>query len=119
LSGLFPNNQIPITRFDFASVKVTSFIPAVGGDGFTVVPRPIHWQQDQGVVKVDHQLNSKDRLSVRYFIDHFTNAGTYDPSNLLSYRNPTLASRVRSQSGVLTYTRAFSASWLNDLHFGF
>jgi hypothetical protein len=119
LGGNFPDNRIPVSRFDPASVKVNSYIPAVGGDGFTVVPRPISWQQDQGVAKVDHQLTGKDRLSVRYFIDHFDNAGTYDPSNLLSYRNPTLASRVRSQSGVVTWTRTFTPSLLNDFHFGF
>ena len=28
----FPNNQIPVNRFDPAAVKVTSYIPAVGGD---------------------------------------------------------------------------------------
>src|SRR5262249_9957212 len=119
LGGIFPNAQIPISRFDPAAVKVNSYIPAVGGDGFTVVPRPINWQQDQGVAKVDHQITTKDRLSGRYFIDHFMNAGTYDPSNLLSYKNPTLASRVRSQSGVLTWLRTVSPNVLNDFHFGF
>lgn len=119
LGGNFPNNQIPVSRFDPASVKTNARIPAVGGDGFTVVPRPINWQQDQGVSKIDHQLSSKDRLSGRYFVDHFTNAGTFDSSNLLSYRNPTLASRVRSQSGVVSYTRTFSATLLNDFHFGY
>jgi hypothetical protein len=50
LSGVFPNNQIPVSRFDPAAIKVNSFIPAVGGDGFTVVARPIHWQRgDAGV----------------------------------------------------------------------
>jgi len=48
LGGFFPNNQIPVNRFDPASVRVNSYIPAVAGDGFTVVPRPINWQQDQG-----------------------------------------------------------------------
>ncbi|MBI3696338.1 MAG: TonB-dependent receptor [Acidobacteria bacterium] len=119
LGGNFVNNQIPVSRFDPAAVKVNSYIPAVGGDGFTVVARPIKHQLDQGVTKVDHQLTNKDRLSGRYFIDHFQNAGTYDPSNLLSYRGPTLASRVRSQSAVLTWTRTFSPSVLNDFHFGF
>ncbi len=119
LGGTFPNNRIPVSRFDPSSVKVNSHIPAVGGDGFTVIPRPINWQQDQGVLKMDHQLSGKDRLSGRYFIDHFLNAGTYDPSNLLSYRNPTLASRVRSQSAVLTWLRTISPAVVNDFHFGF
>ena len=33
---------------------------------------------DQGVAKVDHQLTTDDRLSVRYFIDHFDNAAIYN-----------------------------------------
>ncbi len=119
LGGNFVNNQIPVSRFDPASVKVNTYIPAVGGDGFTVIGRPINWQQDQGVVKVDHALSSKDRLSARYLIDHFQNAGTFDPKNLLSYRNPTLASRVRTQSGVVSWTRTVSSNVLNDFHFGF
>jgi carboxypeptidase family protein len=119
LGGNFPGNQIPVSRFDPAAVKVNTYIPAVGGDGFTVIGRPIKHQLDQGLLKVDHELTSKDRLSGRYFIDHFQNAGTYDPSNLLSYRNPTLTSRVRSQSGVLTWIRTISPTLLNDFHFGF
>jgi carboxypeptidase family protein len=119
LGGNFPNNQIPVSRFDPAAVKVNTYIPTAGGDGFVVVQRPINWQQNQGVAKVDHQLTLNDRLSARYFIDHFVNAGSFDPKNLLSYRNPVLASRVRSQSAVLTYTRTISATLLNDFHFGF
>jgi len=119
LGGTFPNNQIPVSRFDPASVKVTTFIPAVGGDGFTVIPRPIKHQLDQGVTKVDHQLTNKDRLSGRYFIDHFQNAGTFEPSNLLSYRGPTLAARVRIQNAMLGWTRTISPAVLNDFHFAF
>src|SRR6266851_4970213 len=83
------------------SVKVISFIPPVGGDGFTVIRKPIKHQLDQGVTKVDHQLTEKDRLSGRYFIDHFQNAGSFDSSNLMSYRSPTLAARVRIQNAML------------------
>ncbi len=120
LSGQpFPDNRIPVSRFDPASLKVVSFIPPVGGDGFTLIPRPINWQQDQGVTKIDHQLTSRDRLTGRYFIDHFLNAGTYDPSNLLSYRSPTLASRVRDQNAMLGWTRTISPAVLNDFSFGF
>jgi hypothetical protein len=118
LGGNFANNQIPVSRFDPAAVKVTTYIPAVGGDGFVRIPRPIRHRLDQGVIKVDHQLTDKDRLSGRYFIDHFQNAGTYDPTNLLSYRNPTLASRVRTQNATLGWTRTFSAAVLNDFRFG-
>ena len=88
LGSVFPNNQIPVSRFDPAAIKVNSLIPALGGDGFTVVARPIHWQQDQGVAKIDQLLSDKDRLSGRYFIDHFQNAGTYDPQTCCLTRTP-------------------------------
>ncbi len=119
LGGTFPNKQIPTSRFDPASVKVNTYIPAVGGDGLARISRPIKHQLDQGVIKVDHQLTDKDRMTGRYFIDHFQNAGTFDPSNLLSYRGPTLASRVRTQNAVLNWVRTFGPSLLNDFHFGF
>ena len=119
LGGLFPNNQIPVSRFDPASVKVNSFIPAVGGDGTTFIPRFTSNQFDQGVAKVDHQLTAKDRLSVRYFVDHFQNAPNFDPTNLLTYRNPTNASRTRAQSAVLSWTNTMSPTLLNEFHFGF
>jgi hypothetical protein len=119
LGGTFLNNRIPTSRFNSAATNVNSHIPAVGGTGLATIPRPINWQQDQGVAKVDHQLTNSDRLSGRYFIDHFLNAGTYDPSNLLSYHGPTLASRVRSQNAVVTWLHTISPSALNDFHFGF
>jgi len=119
LGGIFPGNRIPLSRFDPASVKVMSFIPAVGGDGAVAVPRPIKHQLDQGILRMDHQLMASDRLSGRYFIDHFENAGTYDSSNLLSYRNPTLTSRVRNQNGVITWLHTFGPAVLNDFHVGF
>ncbi|MBI4910114.1 MAG: TonB-dependent receptor [Acidobacteria bacterium] len=119
LGGNFPNNVIPVSRFDPAAVKVNALIPEVGGDGFLSIPRPIKHQLDQGIIKGDHQFTDADRLSIRYFIDHFSNAGTFDPSNLLSYRNPTLASRVRSQSGMVNWTHIISPAILNETRFGF
>ena len=119
LGGNFPNNTIPVSRMDPAALKVVSFIPQVGGDGFMSLPRPIQHGLDQVVIKGDYLITPADRLTARYFIDHFDNAGTYDSTNLLSYRNPTLASRVRSQSGVVSWTRTITPTLLNDARVGF
>jgi hypothetical protein len=115
----FANKQIPTSRFDPASVNVAGRIPDVGGDGFMTIPRPLNQHQNQFVARVDHMLTDNDRLSGRYFIDHFENAGTYDPSNLLSYRGPTLASRVRNQNGMLGWQKTFSPTVLNDFQFSY
>jgi hypothetical protein len=119
LGGNFPNNTIPVSRMDPASLKVVSFIPQVGGDGFMSLPRPIQFRLDQFIAKGDYLLTASDRITARYFIDHFKNAGTFDSTNLLSYRSPTLASRVRSQSGVISWTKTFTPGLLTDVRAGF
>ena len=115
----FPNNQIPVSRFDPAAVNVLRFLPQVGGDGLVQVPRLIGQDDNQVVGKADHQLGSTDRLAVRYFFDHFTNDPTYTEGNLLTYRNPTLQSRVRAQNATGAWTRTFSGTALNEVRFGY
>jgi Carboxypeptidase regulatory-like domain len=115
----FPNNQIPVNRFDPSSVNTLKYIPEVGGDGRIVFGRDITQELDQLVTKIDHQLTAKDRLSGRYFIDHFDNGSIYNDGNLLTYRGGSNQSRVRTQNTVLSWTRTFSASVLNDFQFGY
>ena len=115
----FANNQIPVARFDPASLNVLKFLPALTGDGRSQVPRLIGQDDNQVVGKVDQQLGDSNQLGVRYFFDHFTNDPTYTEGNLLSYRNPTLQSRVRAQNIVGSWTRTLSNTSLNEFRIGF
>src|SRR6185436_6191984 len=115
----FPGNQIPVARFDPASVNVLKFLPQVTGDGRMQVPRLIGQDDNQGVGKIDYQLDQSNQIGVRYFIDHFTNDPTYTEGNLLTYRNPTLQSRVRAQNIVGSWTRTLSNTSLNEMRVGF
>src|SRR5215471_1196233 len=72
LGGAFPNNQIPVSRFDPAAVNVLKFLPQVSGDGRVQVPRRIGQNDNQVVAKVDQMIGQKNQVSVRYFIDQFT-----------------------------------------------
>jgi len=110
----FPNNQIPVSRFDPASVNVLKYIPIPGADGRILIPRTIGQQDNQLVMKVDHQLGPKDQLSARYFFDNFHNDPTYTEGNLLSYSNPTLAAGTRMQNLVGGWTRTISNNLLNE-----
>ncbi len=112
-------NIIPISRFDPATVNVLKFIPAVGGTGQVVFARNIAQELDQGVAKIDHQLSVKDRLSGRYFIDHFRNAAIFNDDNLLTYGGGSNQSRVRTQNTALSWTRTFSPTVLNEFNFGY
>jgi hypothetical protein len=46
----FPNNQIPVSRFDPASVAVLKYIPIPGSDGRISIPRTIGQQDNQVVI---------------------------------------------------------------------
>jgi outer membrane receptor protein involved in Fe transport len=118
-AACFPNNQIPINRFDSATLNVLKFIEPVGGDGRVVFGRNIAQELDQGVAKIDHQLTVKDRISGRYFIDHFRNAAIYNDDNLLTYQGGSNQSRVRTQNTALSWTRTFSPTVLNEFNFGY
>jgi hypothetical protein len=115
----FPNNQIPVARFDPASVNVLKYIPLPGPDGRILIPRRIGQQDDQMVMKADRTLGPKDQLSVRYFFDDFHNDPTYTEGNLLSYSNPTLAAGTRMQNIVGGWTRTISNTLLNETRIGY
>src|SRR5438128_7751553 len=115
----FPNNQIPVSRFDPASLRVLQYMPSPGPDGRLSIPRTIGQQDNQVVVKADHQLSSRDQVNVRYFFDNFHNDPTYTEGNLLSYRNPTLAASTRMQNIVGGWTRTISSTLLNEARVGY
>ena len=71
----FPNNQIPLQRFDPASLKLISFMPAPNVPG-SVSPtgvannylsNPVEPDTtDQGDVRIDHKISDKDSLFTRF-----------------------------------------------------
>src|SRR5436309_724691 len=115
----FPNNQIPVSRFDPASVNVLKYIPVPGPDGRISIPRRIGQQDNQFVLKVDRVLSHKDQVNVRYFFDNFHNDPTYTEGNLLSYSKPTLAAGTRMQNIVGGWTRTISPTLLNEARLGY
>ena len=115
----FPNNQIPVSRFDPASLNVLKFLPSVTGDGRVQVPRAIGQHDNQIVGKVDQMVSAKDQVSVRYFFDRFLNDPTYTQGDLSTYRNPTLAARTLMQNVVGSWTRTISPTLLNETRAGF
>jgi Carboxypeptidase regulatory-like domain len=115
----FPGNQIPVSRFDPASVKLMSYFAREDGTGQHQVSRASAMDFNQVVLKVDHQLTNNDQLSGRYFIDHFDNAAIMTPGDLLSYRTGSPKSRVRSQSGVYAWKKTLTSTLLTETHVGF
>ena len=129
--GFFPNNQIPLSRFDQSSLEVLKYLPVGPGNGaggLVQVPRRIGQDDNQIIAKVDTQLNQNNQVSARYFFDHFTNDPTLSLTgggvdgqavNLLSYRGPTLGSRQRIQNIVGTWQRTMTSTLLNEFRVGY
>ena len=87
--GTFPNNQIPVSRFDPVAVAFANrLLPgALTGTRFFTFQTGINQDLDQGVMRIDHQISQNTRLTGRYFIDQFQNKANYDPHNYTSYSN--------------------------------
>jgi hypothetical protein len=88
LTGLpFPNNQIPVSRFDPASLGVLKFLPTVGGTGIVFYSSPLHQNFHDVLGRADQIISAKDHLSARYNYQLFTNAPVYTATNILIYSN--------------------------------
>ena len=110
----FPNNQIPVSRFDAASVAFAKDLPTslATGNGLIFYQKPVRQNYNEEVARVDHQIGTNDRLTGRYYRDRFYNVGILDTTNLLTY-----ADQVKNlvQNGLVSETHTFSPTLLNIL----
>ena len=77
------------------------------------------WGDLASFAKIDNQLTENNQLSVRYFFDNFTNDPTFNEGNIVSYRNPTLGSKVRIQNVMGSWQRTLTSRLLNEFRVGF
>ncbi len=66
----FPNNMIPVTRFDPVSVKILSYVPHANNASLFIgnyaVNQNGHRYSAIPAFKIDHNISSKDKLSFYY-----------------------------------------------------
>jgi hypothetical protein len=115
----YPNNHIPSTNFDPASVNFEKAFPtyagteAAGKIGGTVnYFKPSIIEYREYVARVDHQFGDRDHLFGHYFNDYYLADGVYDPTMLQSY---TSYFNTRYQNALLAETHTFSTNILNIL----
>ena len=118
LGGIFPNNQIPVSRMDPASLAFANRLLPGGltGTGFFTYQQTVQQDTDQGILRIDHQISSADRLTGRFFEDNFRNAPYFDPHDYVSYADGS-GSQVYNLS--LGEIHIFSPTLLNDFNIGF
>jgi hypothetical protein len=116
----FPNNRIPVSKFDPASAALLKQLPIPdNAEGRVTIPKSIRQRFNQFIVKVDQQFGVNDQLSGRYFIDDFNEGSQFVPGNILSYRGPSLEATPRSQNIVGSWKRTMTPTLLNEFTFGY
>jgi hypothetical protein len=117
LNGLpFPNNQIPVSRLDPASLGLAKFLPRAGGNGYVVFANPDVENFAETLVRVDHTISNADRIFVRYFYDRYHFDPVLSNDNILTYAT---GSHIPYQSTVLRETHIFKPNLLNDFRFSY
>jgi hypothetical protein len=113
----FPNNQIPTSLFDPASLTLaTKYLPRSGASGLVYYPSRLGENFWEMMGRVDHTIGTADRVFYRYFGDHFLHDPVFLDNNLLT---DTAGSRIFSQNQTVDEIHTFRPNLLNDFNFTF
>ena len=113
----FPNDQIPVSLFNPASLALAKGLPAAQTPcGRVTYGIPTTGDEDQGIVRMDWLLSSKHTIYGRYFVDDYRNPAI-PSANALTTTNP--GNLERAQSATLGDTYTFSPTVVNSAHLTF
>ena len=129
----FPNNQIPLSRFDPVTVKMVNAYPLPTGSGITnnyteSLLQTQSW--NQGDVRVDEQISASNTFFARWSIQHTATVvpNSYPAVQLAGLPKPVTVGDEASFAGtsftpdqhaVADYVHVFSPHLVNDLRVGF
>jgi hypothetical protein len=105
----FPGNQVPANRLDPVAQRfAAAFLPLPNGPGNTYIyNRLIPTNNDQFVVRADHNLFEGNRLTGRYFYDNFARENN---AALLAFNSE---NRWRTKNFTLSDSHTFGSSVVN------
>jgi len=112
----FPNSQVPVSRFNPASIKLDAYLPVstANGCGKVTYGIPTTGDEDQAIGRVDWTISAKHSFYGRYFLAQYSNPAHWDPKNALITTQP--GNLMRSQSFTLGDTYSFNPTSLNAFH---
>lgn len=110
---LFPNNQIPVSMFSPAALKMMTFYPAPSdGCGTSYYGTVANQDEHMGLAKTDYQLSTRQTLFLRYFVTHALLPTPYDGKNPLSMNLSGANDLVNS--GVFGHTFVINPNMVNS-----
>jgi len=111
----FPNSQVPVSRFNPASLKLDSYLP-VSSDpcGKVTYGIPTTGDEDQAIGRIDWTQSEKHSLYARYFLAQYSNPASWNPQNaLVTTQAGTL---MRAQSFTIGDNYSFNPTTVNTFH---
>ena len=108
----FANNQIPLSRFDPASLALEKYLPQPGGTGLVFYQVPTRQNEDEVVERFDHSFSARDNITFRGTWNDFSNGQVYDPTDLVSL---TGGSELAAQNYLIHESHIFRPTLLNDV----
>jgi hypothetical protein len=114
----YPFNQVPVNPISANYINKYLPLPNLPSNGFISSPSAAT-DEDQGIVRVDHNLTSRDTISALYIINDFRDQLPFQISKGASTGGNVpdgsgLADTVRSQVLNLTWTHTFARGWVNE-----
>jgi hypothetical protein len=111
----FPNNQIPVSRFNPQALNLVKYLPqAQDGCGTATYGIPTTGDEDQVVGRVDWLRSTKQSIFVRYFFDDYRNPAVFDGKNILT--TTSAGNLERAQSVTIGDTYTLSSTTVNSVH---
>lgn len=113
---LFPNNQLPLARFNAQAVGfVNKYVPQSSDPcGKIIYGIPTTGDENQIIGRIDWVQSEKHSFYGRYFTSGYVNPPVYDGKNLLTTTVP--GNDERAQTLTLGDTYTFSQSIVNSFH---
>ena len=109
----FVNNQIPVSRFSLAALKMMTFYPPTtdpcGREFFATVQNQ---DEHTGLARADYQMSSRQSMFLRYYVTHSLIPTTYDGKNPLTMTFSGADDMVNS--GVFGHTFILGANGVNS-----
>lgn len=107
----YQGDLIDPTTFNPAAVAIMKQMPSVTGNGAIYYQNPLIQGFNEIVVRGDQDLG-QDHLTARFYRNSFTNAGVYNPANLLTYADQ---STIPVTNALVSETHTFNPKLLNIL----
>jgi hypothetical protein len=125
----FPNNQIPVSRFDTASAKLIALMPSpnvpgsvsTSGVANNYLSNPVEPNTgDQGDIRIDHRISEKDSMFARFSMSDQTltsPASIPPPLSAAAFSSGDWTNNTRT--AVFTETHIFSPHVVNEFRAGY